>query len=79
MTITVNNNVIALLGDCGSDDVEPLLGLLQGQPARMVDLTNTTHLHGAVLQVLLAFRPPLSGEAGDAFTQTWLLPLLHAK
>jgi hypothetical protein len=77
MTVTADGATITLQGNCGIDDAETLLGFLQAQPAPMVDLTNATHLHGAVLQLLLAFRPPLSGQATDMFTRTWLIPLVR--
>jgi hypothetical protein len=41
-----------------------------------VDLTAAGPLHAAVLQVLLALRPPLDGPPGDSFTARWLVPLL---
>jgi hypothetical protein len=77
MTVTADGATITLQGNCGIDDAETLLGFLQDQPGRAVDLTNATHLHGAVLQLLLAFRPPLSGQPTDMFTRTWLMPLVR--
>jgi hypothetical protein len=76
MSVQLDGPVIRLEGDCRVEDAEPLLALLQEQAGRVVDLTAAGPLHAAVVQVLLALRPPLSGPAGDPFTARWLAPLL---
>jgi hypothetical protein len=53
-----------------------LLALLTGGPGRTVDLTMAGPLHAAVVQALLALRPPLVGSPDDTFTARWLAPLL---
>lgn len=79
MSITADGKNIALQGNCGADDAERLLGLLQTDPGREVDLTNATHLHCAVLQLLLVFRPAMVGTANDEFIRTRLTPVLSGE
>src|ERR1700677_3009635 len=76
MSVRLNDNVIHLDGGCGIADVEPLLALLQSPPGRTVDLSDAGHLHAAVFQLLLAFRPPCTGLSADPFLATWLMPAL---
>ena len=49
----------ALEGSVSVDDADSLTQWLQSQPAPAVHLGKCEHLHGAVLQVLLALRPRL--------------------
>jgi hypothetical protein len=76
MSVRVEGSVVRLIGECRVEDAEPLIAALQGGAALAVDLTSAGHLHAAVVQVLLALRPPLSGPPGDPFTAEWLVPLL---
>jgi hypothetical protein len=78
MPIRVDDNAIRLLGSCDHEDVELLLAALASKPDRPIDLTLATHLHGAVLQVLLRSKRAMVGEARDAFIQTWLVPVLNS-
>jgi hypothetical protein len=79
MSVAGDDETIALEGHCGIEDVEPLLSILQRQPGHLVDLSRATHLHGAVLQLLLVFRPRLSNNEGDPFIAKWLMPLLKRR
>jgi hypothetical protein len=76
MSVGLEGNVVWLRGDCRADDAESVLTLLQADPNRSVDLAETSLLHTAVLQVLLALRPELTGPVGDPFIRRWLAPLL---
>jgi hypothetical protein len=49
-----------------------LLQFLQASPAACLDWRQCTHLHTAVLQVILAARPQLIGPCGDAWVQRWV-------
>ena len=75
MTITFDDKIIRLQGNCGSEDVEALLEALSGGD-RSVDMSEVDHVHAAVLQVLLAFGPRLLGSPRDTFVRTWLIPVL---
>jgi hypothetical protein len=76
MSVRLDGNVIILEGPCRVEDAEPLLGWLQANRGRMVDLAGAEHLHAAVLQVLMALRPRIRGTAGDAFLRDWITPAL---
>lgn len=79
MSVRLDGNVIILEGPCRVEDAEPLLGWLQADRGRMVDLTGAEHLHAAVLQVLMALRPAIQGTAGDAFLRDWVTPAFVGK
>lgn len=76
MSVRLEGNVILLEGMCRVEDAEPLLGWLQAEQTRIVDLTQAEHLHAAVLQVLMALRPALRGPCRDRFIQEWITPAL---
>ena len=54
------------------EDALPLLEYLQSQAGARVDLGACTHLHTAVLQVLMAARPTMVTLPRDAFLARWL-------
>lgn len=62
MTVTLDGNTITLTGACGVDEVETLVGFLEGRPDGIVDLAGATAIHTAHWQALMAFRPKLSGS-----------------
>ena len=76
MSVRLEGNVILLEGPCRVEDAEPLLGWLQADRGRIVDLTEAEHLHAAVLQTLMALRPALRGTAKDAFLRDWIASAL---
>jgi len=55
----------ALEGSVSVDDAETLTQWLLQQPAPAVHLGKCEHLHGTVLQVLLALRPKLFPTPAD--------------
>ncbi|WP_159717446.1 hypothetical protein [Geminicoccus flavidas] len=77
MTVRLVGDVIRLEGACPVEEAEALLALVQERPDRPVDLSGCRHLHGAVLQVLLAFRPRVQGQSEDPFLRDWILPALQ--
>lgn len=79
MSVRLDGDVIILEGPCRVEDAEPLLGWLQADRGRMVDLTGAEHLHAAVLQVLMALRPAIRGETREAFLRDWITPALMGK
>jgi hypothetical protein len=79
MSVRLEGDIIHLDGACGVADAEPLLTLLQSAPGRGVDLSRAGHLHAAVFQLLLAFRPPCTGAIADSFLGAWLMPALAAE
>ncbi len=76
MTVRLEGHAILLEGQCRVEDAEPLLGWLQADRSRIVDLTGAEHLHAAVLQVLMALTPAIRGEGRDRFIRDWITPSL---
>ena len=67
MSIRYLKKYAALEGVVGVDDAETLAQWLQKQASPSVHLGRCEHVHGAVLQVLLACRPRLSVPPPDPF------------
>ena len=65
MTIRYLKKYAALEGIVGVDDAETLTQWLLKQAAPAVHLGKCEHLHGAVLQVLLALRPKITAAPAD--------------
>lgn len=76
MSVTMQQGTIALIGDCGVEEAETLLSLLQGNAGAAVDLAAAGRIHTALWQVLLALRPVLVGAPADPFSRQWLVPAL---
>jgi hypothetical protein len=72
MTIRYLKKHAALEGHVTVDDAQGLAEWLARQAAPAVHLGKCEHLHGAVLQVLLAFRPKLAAAPADP----WLASVL---
>jgi hypothetical protein len=79
MSVILRDDIVHLEHPCRVEDAEPLFGLLQGNPERAVDLAKAGHLHTAIVQVLLLFRPKISGSAEEVFTRRYIEPLLMPK
>lgn len=72
-------NVIVLEGECPVEAAEGLLERLQQMPGAVVDWTACTRLHTALVQIVLAARPPLVGPCGDAFVERWIASSIPAR
>ena len=76
MSIAVAAHIVRIVGNAPVEDAEPLLTALLDDPSRPVDLADAGHLHSAVIQLLLALRPVVTGTAAHPFFETWIAPLL---
>jgi hypothetical protein len=77
MTVRSSDTGIVILeGACGVEDAQPLLQLLQVTTPPAVDWTTCSHLHTAVVQVLLASGIAPKGPCGDSWVREWLAPEL---
>ena len=79
MTVVIEKDRILIQGIYGADDVEVLMSALRAHGSSIVDLSEAGHLHTAILQVLLAFRPSITGTPRDTFIRAWLIPILAAE
>lgn len=57
MVVKEDGGVIRLEGNCTIEEAEDLHRWLGEQPGAQVDLRPCTHLHAALLQLLLVWRP----------------------
>lgn len=76
MSIRCEGTVIYLEGSCAVEEAEILAGLLEENNARSVDLAACVHLHGALVQTLLVFRPTVQGAPEDVFIKDFIRPAL---
>ena len=58
---------ILLEGVCPIEEAEALLRYLSEVPGAIVDWSGCDYAHTAVIQVLLAARPPIAGRPADPF------------
>jgi hypothetical protein len=61
MSVRAEGDTVFLEGRCAAGDAEALLVALHERPEAGVDIAGVAKMHLAVLQVLLALDPPLSG------------------
>jgi hypothetical protein len=76
LTVRLDDGVLHLEGSCPVEEAEILLEFLLTNPGIPVAWSGCRHLHTAVLQVLMALRPPLQGVPDDAFLRRWIPPSL---
>jgi hypothetical protein len=76
MSVEVVGHVIHIAGNGGVEDAEPVLVALQEDPTRVVDLSEAAWLHSAIIQLLLAVKPTVTGSLPDPFLTEYVLPLL---
>ena len=72
MAMNCARNVARFAGTVGVEDAETFLAWLHKHPKPKLDLAACTHLHAAVLQVLMAARLPIAGWPKDAALTAWL-------
>ena len=79
MTVRVlDGAVIELSGTCGVEDAEALQRGLLAAPDSTVKWAAGEQRHTAVLQVLLAARPRVTGAPSNPFLEKHVAPLLHS-
>ncbi|MFV3126377.1 hypothetical protein [Niveispirillum sp. KHB5.9] len=76
MSLEYSDGTIRLLGNCTLEEAEMLLQLLLDHPGAVVDWSDCSGLHGAVLQTLMAGRRRMVGEPADEFLRRWMAPAL---
>ena len=62
----------SLQGMVSAEDAEILLEWLKSRPGSTVNVTRCQRMHAAVLQVLLALRPRITGRPADPWLQAAL-------
>ncbi len=72
MPLTLEDDLAILSDAVTVEEAEPLWQWLQRCPRGRVDLAAVTHVHTAVLQLLLAARPAVAVPFTDPFLATWI-------
>ena len=78
MPIEYTEHCTILSGAVTVEEADPLLAWLFAHPQGQVDLQAVSHLHTAVLQVLLSGGPRVVQPPLDPFLATWIAPLLRS-
>lgn len=78
MPVELRETTAYAAGDVGIENAEALDEWLANGTVDAVDVSEVTHLHGAVLQLLLHHRPPVFGVPKDRFTAQLLSGLSGA-
>ncbi len=74
MTIQLQTKTARLVDVVTVEEAETLLQWIAAHPKGKVDLSRCTHLHTAVLQVLMALKPPVSAWPKDEALAAWVGP-----
>lgn len=76
MALEFRRNEVVLSANCGAEEALELAEWLAKRKRPKAHLGACTHLHAALLQTLLAYKPALSAAPTDPFLRRWVLPLL---
>lgn len=71
MPITYKTNVAVMDGVCGIEEGDELLQWFIDHPKGKLNLKQVTHIHTALLQILLCHRPALSVPPEDPSFKTF--------
>lgn len=72
MAIAYKRNIASFQDTIGVEEAEGFLAWLQKHPKARLDLSACTHVHAALLQVLMAARIPMASWPEDETLTTWL-------
>ena len=77
MTVVLHDaTTIRLVGACGADDADVLLGHLLANPAARVDWRDCETAHAAVIQMLMVAERPLLGPPAGSLLRRIIAPAL---
>ena len=76
MTVRRDGGTIHLEGQCPVEEAEALTALLESPGAWAVEWSACRHLHTALVQVLLRYRPSIEGTPTDPFLDRLVMPAL---
>jgi len=77
MPIELKQKVAVFTGSCNVEEAETFFEWLLDKPGRTVNFKTCTHIHTAILQVLMYYKPEIS-VAPAKKQMTWLTTLLQA-
>ncbi|KJS42468.1 MAG: hypothetical protein VR70_04145 [Rhodospirillaceae bacterium BRH_c57] len=76
MPLRFGKNIVVFEEGGAVEEALPLLEYLQTHPGARVDLRACTHMHTAIVQVLMALGPKIAAVPTEPFLHRWLTPLL---
>ena len=76
MSVALGQDAIVLSGNCGAEEAETLLALIQAHRGMAVDIAGVKWVHTALWQIIIALEPPVRGVPLHGFIHDWLKPLL---
>lgn len=79
MPIELSDDRAVLSGVCSVEEAEGLLSWVLQHPDAPVDASDCEHLHSAVLQVLMARRPPIAALPASERLRQVLQALMTAE
>ncbi len=79
MALEFRDDEVRLIGACGAEEALELSEWFAKIESPKADLGTCTHLHAALLQTLLAFKPVVCVEPDDSFLRRWIAPILARK
>jgi hypothetical protein len=79
MSVIAETHAVVLTGDCGVDEAESFVTLLESRPDLPVDLTRAVSLHTALIQAIMLFQPTIVGAPGSDFLARWVAPSLNPR
>ena len=79
MSVRIEDEIVVIEGRCRIEEAETLLGYLLENGDRPVDLSACETMHSAVVQILMAAQPVISGRPIDPFLCAHILPLLETE
>jgi len=77
MSVRRDGSVIRLEGDCPVEEAEALTALLEADGDWTIDVSLCRHLHTALVQALLRFRPRIVGEPENRVLRMLILPAIR--
>ncbi|MDB5524740.1 MAG: hypothetical protein JWM58_2503 [Rhizobium sp.] len=77
MTVELRKNTIFVVGECGVEEADGLVQLLQAHPDSPVDLNEAAQMHTSIWQVLLMSRPTIMGRPANSFAADFVLPAMR--
>lgn len=78
MTVRLDDNSIRLIDQCGVEEVDVLVGYLEGHADLPVDISAATAIHTSLWQTLMVFRRNIVGAPMSSLMADKVLSALQA-
>jgi hypothetical protein len=76
MALRLEGSEVWLIDVCGAEEALEFVDLLLKAERPTINLSRCTHLHAALLQTVIAFKPAVSAQPTEPFLQKWISPML---